>query len=680
MSSTSITSTGIGSGIGISALVSSLVSAEGQPQLNLLAKQEATLTNQLSAVGSLSGALSSFQNSLSGLSNLSSFQALTATSSNTSLYTATAATGASVGTHNVEVDGLASAQQIASGDIASVTAPVGTGTLTFQFGSYDSTGNTFTPNTSTSSGSVTIDASNNSLQGIAATVNKANVGVSASIVNDGTGNRLIFSSMQSGAANTLKVTVGNDSDSNSTDNVGLSQLAYDPTATVGAGKNMTQTTAAANASLMVDGIAMTSPTNTVTGAIPGVTLNLLSSSPKNPSTLSVGFNTSTVTSSIQSFVTAYNSLYTTMQGLGSYNAATQTGGPLLGDSTLLNISNQIQATLGNAVANLGGSYNSLASLGVTTQRDGTLSLDSTALSNALNQNPNAVGLVFAASGTTTDAQVSYGRSTSATIAGSYAVNITQAATQGKYVAAAPTSPNLTIDNTNNTFAVSVNGIQSSPITLDQKTYASNADLATAMQTSINNDATLKAAGLNVTVGYDTDHFVISSPSYGSVSSVGITSASAGVTSTLGLGVSVGTGTKGQDVAGTIGGQAATGFGQLLTGATGPSTGLQIQVQGSNTGTRGNAVFSRGVADQMNTLISSFLDPKNGFLTYRTNEINTNIAHIDTKRTTVNANLSVLQAQYLAKYNAMDSLVASLKSTGDYLTKQFGGSSSSSSGG
>ena len=666
---TGITSAGIGSGIDINSLVSGLVQSTGAPQLNLLAKQEATLTNQLTAVGSLQGALSSLQGSLSGLTSLSGFQSLTATSSNSALYTATAASGATVGTHRVEVDGLASAQQIASGDFASTKTAVGTGTLTFQFGTYDSTANTFSPNTSAASANLTINSSNNSLQGICDAVNKANMGVSASIVNDGNGNRLIFTSANSGAANSLKVTVGGDADGNNTDNTGLSQLAYDPTATAGSGKNMTQTTAAANASLLVDGIAVTSATNTVAGAIPNVTLNLLSSAPNSPSTLTVGQNNSAVTTNLQSFVTSYNALYSTMSSLGDYNAATQTGGPLLGDSTLLNIRNSVQSTLGNIVANLGGSYNSLASIGITTQKDGTLSLDTNALNNALTQNQNAVGMVFAVAGTPTDAQVSYQGSTSATAAGNYAVQITQAATQGSFAGTVPTAPTLTIDNTNNTFGVSVNGIQSSSVSLAQKTYASTADLATAMQNGINSDATLKAAGLSVAVTYDTDHFVITSSSYGSVSSVNVSSAGTGVTAALGL--SVGSGTSGKDVAGTIGGSAATGFGQTLTGSAGGSAGLQVQVQGTTTGDRGSVAFSRGIADQLNTMITNFLDPTNGLLTDRNNEINTDIKNIDTKRTSVNANLSVLQAQYMTQFNAMDTLVASLKSTGAYLAQQLG---------
>jgi flagellar hook-associated protein 2 len=669
----SIISAGIGSGIDITSLVSQLVQAEGAPQLNRLNTNEAKLQAQLSAMGSLKGSLSDFQSALSGLTSVSSFQSLTATSSNTGLYTASAVPGATSGTHSVEVKELATAHRVASKAFSDTTAAIGTGTLTFQFGTYDSGANSFAANTAKSSSSVTIDSSNNSLEGIRSAVNNANIGVSASIVNDGNGNRLIFAAADTGAANSLQITVNSDSDANNTDDAGLSQLAYDPTGSVGAGKNMSETIAAKNASLTVDGLDITSATNTVTSTIPGVTLNLLSSSVGNPSTLTVGRNTSTITTNVQNFVDKYNALASTVKNLGSYNDTDKSAGILLGDATLRNIDNQIRSKLGTVVANLSGSYNSLASIGVTTQKDGTLSLDSSKLASSLNKDPDAVGRIFSAGGNTSDALVTYKRSTFATQEGDYAINITQAAEQGFYAGAAPTSPTLTIDGNNDTFGIKINGVQSGSISLTQKTYASNDDLAIEIQNRINADSALKGKGVNVTVGYDTDHFVITSSAYGSASKVEFTSVDTNTATDLGF--SIGSGTDGKDVAGTIGGKTATGFGQLLTGAAGDSVGLQVEVRGATTGARGNVTFSRGVADQLNTLIDGFLNTSTGSITNRTEEINTSINNIDSQRTTVNGRLESLQKRYLTQFNAMDAIVASMKSTGEYLAQQFSTSSS-----
>jgi flagellar hook-associated protein 2 len=288
------------------------------------------------------------------------------------------------------------------------------------------------------------------------------------------------------------------------------------------------------------------------------------------------------------------------------------------------------------------------------------------LSAALNSDPDGVGKLFSAGGDSSDALVSYKRSTVSTKEGDYAINITQAATQGFHTGAVASA--LTIDANNDTFGVKINGVQSGSIALTQKTYASNNDLAMEIQDRINGDSALKAKGINVAVAYDTDHFVITSSAYGSGSKVEFTSVDTNTAADLGF--SVGNGTDGKDVAGTIGGQEATGFGQLLTGATGNSVGLQVEVRGSATGSRGNVTFSRGIADQLNTTISGFLDSTTGSISNRTDEINTGIKNIGSQRTATNDRLAALQKRYLTQFNAMDAIVASLKSTGDYLTQQF----------
>lgn len=669
-----IISSGVGSGIDINNLVSQLVQAEGAPQLNRLNISEAKLQSQLSAVGTLKGSLSDFQSSLTGLVNLSSFQSLTATSGDTTAYTATASADAGSGTHSVKVLNTADAHKLASKAFADTTAAMGTGSITFQFGTYDSGGNTFTANANKSSSTITIDSSNNSLEGIRSAVNNAKLGVSASIINDGTGNRLVFTSEASGAANSLKISVSGDSDSNDSDDAGLSQLAYDPTGALGTGKNMTQTIAAKDASLTVDGLAITSATNTVNGAIPGVTINLLASSTGEASTLSVSRNTAKITSSIENFVSKYNAFSNTVKNLASYDAETKKGGILLGDATLRNVNNRIRSTLGNIMSGLGGQYDSLVAIGVSAQKDGSLSLDSTKLAAALSNAPDAVGKIFSAAGDTTDALVTYKRSTDYTKDGNYAINITQAATQGLYSGGVATSPTLTIDGNNNTFSLNVNGVQSGSISLTQKTYTSNADLAVEMQSRINGDSTLKAKGVSVSVSYDTDHFVFTSSAYGAGSKVNITAVNTNTTADLGL--AVGGGSVGKDVEGTIGGKAAAGFGRLLTGTEGDSVGLQVEVRGTATGGRGNVSFNRGIAHQLNTLIGGFLDASTGSISNRTNELNSSIRNITTQRTTVNERLAVVEKRYLTQFNAMDAIVASLKETGSYLTQQFFSNSNS----
>ena len=273
-SSGTLSSPGIGSGLDVNGIVSKLMAVESQP-LNDLNTQEAAYQAKISAYGSVKSALSTFQTALSSLTDPTSFQSLSATVGATGVLAASAAAPAVAGNYSIEVTQLAQAQKLASSGFASTNTVVGTGTLTFDFGTFD--GTTYTPNGATGSQTVTIGSGQGTLAGIRDAVNAANIGVTATIVNDGSanGNRLVFTSTNSGASNSIRVSVA-DADGNNTDTSGLSQLAYNPSAAVGAGKNLVQNVAAQNALLNIDGIAVSKPTNTITDAIQGVTLNLQS--------------------------------------------------------------------------------------------------------------------------------------------------------------------------------------------------------------------------------------------------------------------------------------------------------------------------------------------------------------------------------------------------------------------
>jgi len=218
--------------------------------------------------------LAALQGTLAGLKDAQSLRSLSASVADSSVATATAASSGVAGSYAVEVTQLAQAHKVASSGFANTTDTVGTGTLTFAFGTFD--GAAFALNGTTPTRTVSIGSGQQTLSGIRDAVNTANIGVTATIVNDGSvaGNRLVFTSNTSGAANSLKVTVA-DSDTNDVDASGLSQLAYDPAAAVGNGRNLTQKVVAQNALLSIDGIAVSKASNIVSDAIQGVTLNLL---------------------------------------------------------------------------------------------------------------------------------------------------------------------------------------------------------------------------------------------------------------------------------------------------------------------------------------------------------------------------------------------------------------------
>ena len=286
----SITSAGLGSGLMLAGLATMAVEA-----VAALDRKESVYQAKLSAYGSLKGAVSSFQGAMRGLSSLSKFQAIKATSGDSTIYTASAAANAVPGAYAVEVTALAQAHKLASKGFATVTDQLGTGTLTITKGSVAT--------------AVTIAAADNSLSGIRDAINAAKAGVTATIINDGSATtpyKLIVTSNDTGAANAVKITVSGDSVGTNVDDDGLSQLAYDPAGTLGNGKNLTQTAAAQNATLKVDGVDISKTTNTVTDVIQGVTLNLVKTGAAT--TLTVVRDTASVKTSVEAFVKAYNDI------------------------------------------------------------------------------------------------------------------------------------------------------------------------------------------------------------------------------------------------------------------------------------------------------------------------------------------------------------------------------------
>ena len=363
-----------GSVINVSSLVQQLVAATQAPREALISSQTQQVTAQISALGTLKGGLATFQGSLSALDSASAFRVETASSSDETAFTATAGAGAAQGTYNVAISQLATAHQLLSGPMAATT-PVGSGTLSLSLG-----GTSF---------SISV-ASTDTLADVAAAINAAagNPGLSATILQGSDGAHLLLSSSLTGAANTIQVA--------ETDTGGaLASLTYG----TGNTANYTQEAAAQDAAFSVSGVNFTSATNTVSDAVGGLTLNLLSATtPGTPETVTVGTDTTTVISNISSFVDAYNTLRSTLTSLGSYDASSNTAGPMMGNAVLTGIQTQIQRAL-YTVANTGSAtYNTLASIGITTQSDGTLSLNSARLTAALGTNFTAVTQLFSGVG------------------------------------------------------------------------------------------------------------------------------------------------------------------------------------------------------------------------------------------------------------------------------------------
>ncbi len=673
-----ITSAGIGSGLDVTGLVKQLMAAERQP-LAALNQKEAFIQAKLSAYGSFKSALSSFQSAMSGLANVSKFQAFKAISADTSIVTSSATANAVPGSYGVEVTQLSQANKLRSKAFSDVTGSVGTGTLTFQFGKVS--GALFTANSDKPAQTVTIAAAQNSVSGIRDAVNAANIGVTAAILNDGSGNRLVFTSKDTGENNSLKVTVADTSDASNTDDAGLSQLAYDVAGTIGDRKNLSESIVGQNASFKVDGITVSKPTNIVTDVIQGVTLNLLKVAVGATTTITVARDTEAVKSSIEAFVKSYNDINKTVKDLTAYDPKTKQASILQGDASTVSVITQLRKILSSTLTGSGGTYSALSQVGISFQVDGTLKLDSTKLQKAIDTNFNDIAGLFAAYGKPTDSLVNYNSATSKTQPGTYALSISQLATQGiksgvATAALADTAGTFTVPfvvNANNdTFTVKVDGVQSSTITLAPGSYATAAALTAEIQSKINGDAALKTAGASVVVSFDsaTDRLALTSSRYGAASAVEITAVDTDTATTLGFSVSAGT--AGVDVAGTINGVAATGVGRFLTGVTGNAAeGLKLEITGTATGSRGTVNYSQGYAYQLDKLAGKLLE-STGPITARTNGLDNSIKDIDQRREVLNRRLVEIEKRYKAQFSALDGVLGKLRNTSDFLTQQLAG--------
>jgi flagellar hook-associated protein 2 len=659
---TGITSTGLGSGLDIKSLVSSLVSAEQTPATKRLDIREAKITAHISSYGNLKSAMSTFQGSLSGLKNLSTFQKLTATSSDTAIIAASAFSNADQASYNLEVKQLAKSQTLATSAFGSATSTVGTGTLTIKFGatSYDPltdiyTG--FTQDGNKGTLALTIDATNNTLAGISEAINKAKAGVTAIVVTDTSGSRLVLNSTDTGANSSMEISA-TDNDGNNTDASGLSALAFNALAT-----NMTQAQAAQDAKLAINGLDILSSSNTVNTALKGLSLNLQQAQPGKVVTVGISQNNDDITKAVDGFVKGFNDLVKIVKPLIGYDAAKQQAGLLQSDFTLNGAMAQLRTELVNTVSGLSGTAKSLSDIGISTQKDGTLALDSAKLSSQLASNRAGVTAVFAALGRPSNANVVFASSTSDTKAGQYAIDITQIAAQGVLNGAAPSS--LTVGAGNDTFAIKVDGAQSGTIALTQKTYTSYAELATEMQSRINGDSAIKAGGVSVGVSYDAgnDRMVFTSKSYGASSQVEITA------NTTTLGLSVGAGVAGQDIAGTIGGLAATGKGRELTSTTGDPKGLKLIISDNVIGAKGTVDFSRGAIERLNKVMSGLLDTK-GSLDSRTDAFQKGLDNIKKERTKLADRMTSLETRLYDRFNKMDALLGRMQSISSYLTQQL----------
>ena len=374
-----ISSAGIGSGLDVNSIISSLMAVESLP-LTALQSTATTLQTNLSAFGQVQSLVSALQDAAKPLFDPNTFALTSSSSTDPSSVSAGTSTGATPGIYSVSVSSLSAGQSLVSqtGQFTDGTSVVGTGSLTIHLGTWSGTGNaTFTPATGSSDITVPIGATENTLAGIAAKINAANAGISATIVTDASGARLALQSSATGAANGFRVSVADD-DGNNTDASGLSRLAYDPASGT---SQLSLAQSASNTQATINGIAVSSSSNTLSGVISNITFNL-SKITSQPVTVNVSRNTDPIKSDVTAFVAAYNALNGYLASETAYDPTSKTAAPLQGDSTATSIQNQLHAMLSQSTG-ASSTFSSLSSLGVQVQKDGSVLFDATTFNNAI---------------------------------------------------------------------------------------------------------------------------------------------------------------------------------------------------------------------------------------------------------------------------------------------------------
>ncbi len=772
---------GLLSGIDTATLVDKIMQFERRPAY-LLEASKARSELTLAGFGALEAALANLRGAVEGLRRPSDFRGMLGSSSHPESITASVGRSAAAGVYNLRIAQLAQGHQVVSNGFADDEASLGTGTVTLSLAGEAAV-------------TVTLTDGNDSLQDLAAAINQAGGGITAMVVNTGTGQtpyQLILSGNSTGAAQTISVsselsggsgisfgtvagvvidqqtgsssiasgghfTGGTDGSYSFTVTtggvVGSDTIVIDWTSDQGESGQLTLDSDYAGEALTVQGsltlsfgagdlqagdawsvsavsstiqgaqdalisfgsnspITIASATNTVSGLIEGVTLNLLAADAEQTVTVKVEHDVESLVDSLDGFVTKYNAALDFLLEQFAYNPDTENAGILLGDRTAMRLESSIRSDVMRSVAGLAGELNQLAEIGIGTSMggaldyDGKLSIDEDILREAIRTDLDGVVALLGSTGTSSDEDIIFlnaGLGVQPTGGQSgYQVVITQAATQGRLnggVFAAP-SPGVpfTVGAGDNQLRLKVDGVSSGAIDVPAGSYASGEALAAAIQEAVNADAGLGGKTVGVSwedAGGGQGRLVITSRSWGGNSKVTLEATEGALADQLGL--TGGSPLVGHDVAGhfLVNGavQEATGSGRILTGSASNAAtdGLSVQVNLTETSlaaqgqAQGSVRVWSGVTDRLYRTLDGALDSVDGILTIKQDSLRDTIADYEKQVKSIDARLAKRKDRYLAEFIRMESLLAEMSATSSAMNSMLANisavstSSSSSNG-
>ena len=579
-----------GSGLNITQIVDSLVEAEQAPQENQIQTKIDARNTAISAIGEIKSALSKLSTSLTTLTGNTSLK-VNSTSSAISATISDPSTAVAINS-TISISTLAKGQTLAFEDYVSNTSFVGAGTLVLERGDWSS--GSFVASATVSSKSLTITATD-TLESLKDKINALNYGVTASVLGAGDDTYTLVLKSEDGKENALRITA-TESPSGS----GLSSI--DNTTTNGTKQKLAGTDAA----FTVDGISLTRSSNTISDLFTGYNVNLLASTNLNgvdtPATMTGSVDTSLATSNLQTFVAAVNEARTLLNEKTFRGSTSKSAGDLSDDPVIKSIQNQLNSLTNSQLSGFGANGVYLSNLGVRTEKDGLLSLNTTVLESELKNNPTSLDAIFNSMYSSSSSLLTVsGAATSAPVAGSYTFAMT-AYVSGAFtgLVSSDTSPQVTASN--NTIQVTVDGTQSSSLSIPAAHYTSEAALATAIQTAINSDSTLSSAAKSVVVTHSNGSYSITSGSIGSSSSIVVDAIGSNLDSFLKF-----SGTTDADNIGTSqSGTASTAL--TLNGASVTATDTDGLVDNATLGSSGNFTLdgnqtSSGSATNLNSFVT-----------------------------------------------------------------------------
>lgn len=497
---------------------------------------------------------------------------------------------------------------------------------------------------------IDVNLTEDSLETIASKINAAGAEATATVESFQSGNQTMYR-LQIVGDNGMPTFVDNQ---NVLSALGIVQRAYG-----------NQLVAAQDAEYSLDGIALTSATNTINGVIPGATLRLLKANETTPekSTLTLSRDDSAILSRVKDFVAAYNGVVEFINANSKFDAETLRGGAFLGDSLARQVESVFSGLMFSPVAGLSGSYTNLASLGFSVGQNARLELDESRFNQALAADPSAVAKIFRTTGTGSNSDIVYVSSsdkTKSTGNGTYDVVITQPATRATYSAATAQSGPSALTETL-TFGGSLFGGSSYVFLIESG--------STLQQTvdKINGDSKLKSL---ISASIVDGRLHLESKRFGASGNFTVESSLAGDDTNSGIGQGMpGAYVGGLDVAGTINGEPATGAGQFLTGNVGNANtaGLQIQYTGSATGLVGSISVIKGIGSQVTDQMQTFLDSVNGLVTTSERSLQAQIDSIDESILRIRNRLESREMELKFRFSKMDETIAALQNQGQRLS-------------